>query len=136
MPTLSFSFNSDTSCTKVETLSNFEIQKSNLIIEIIKCYNPDDELDDVLEFDVEKNDCKVSNLIFKKTGNNEYEIHFDAEISLEQSKWDSVNEKFKKYAVDGEIFIDFFLELDGKEFYSEEDFEKVSDGTTTMYLDT
>ena len=68
MPTLSFSFNSNTSCTKVETLSDFEIQKSNLIIEIIKCYNPDDELDDVLEFDVEKNDCKVSNLIFKKTG--------------------------------------------------------------------
>ena len=51
MPKLSFSFNEDTGCTQIETYLDFEIQKSNLIVKIIKCYNPDDQLDDVLEFD-------------------------------------------------------------------------------------
>jgi len=136
MPKLTLSFNEDTTCTQIENLSGFDIKKSNLILEIIKCYNPDDELDDVLEFDVDKKECKVSNLSFKETGtDNCYEIHFDAEITIDQSKWDNVKDKFKKYAVNREIFVDFYLEKDNQEFYSEEDFEKTSDGITTMFLD-
>jgi|TARA_B110000261_G_C12796901_1_gene242710 hypothetical protein len=131
MTILSFSFNNDTYNTKIDLLEHIDLSKVKLNIECLKSF--DDE--DYYEVDLDKNEYEISKLNFKSTDNNTYEVTFDAKITLSEDKWQNVDEKFKKNALDGLIEVEFNLEQDGKLFEYEEGFLKDCDGQTELFLD-
>ena len=131
MTILSFSFNNDTYNTEIDLLEHIDLSKVKLNIECLKSF--DDE--DYYEVDLDKNEYEISKLNFKSTDNNTYEVTFDAKINLSEDKWQNVDEKFKKNALDGLIEVEFNLEQDGKLFEYEEGFLKVCDGQTELFLD-
>ena len=131
MTILSFSFNNDTYNTEIDLLEHIDLTKVKLNIECLKSF--DDE--DYYEVDLDKNEYEISKLNFKSTDNNTYEVTFDAKINLSEDKWQNVDEKFKKNALDGLIEVEFNLEQDGKLFEYEEGFLKVCDGQTELFLD-
>ena len=131
MTILSFSFNNDTYNTKIDLLEHIDLSKVKLNIECLKSF--DDE--DYYEVDLDKNEYEISKLNFKSTDNNTYEVTFDAKITLSEDKWQNVDEKFKKNALDGLIEVEFNLEQDGKLFEFEEGFLKDCDGQTELFLD-
>tara|TARA_B100000787_G_scaffold116519_1_gene87011 strand:- start:764 stop:1153 length:390 start_codon:yes stop_codon:yes gene_type:complete len=128
---LSFSFNNDTYNTEIDLLEHIDLSKVKLNIECLKSF--DDE--DYYEVDLDKNEYEISKLNFKSTDNNTYEVTFDAKITLSEDKWQNVDEKFKKNALDGLIEVEFNLEQDGKLFEYEEGFLKDCDGQTELFLD-
>jgi len=131
MTMLSFSFNNDTYNTEIDLLEHIDLSKVKLNIECLKSF--DDE--DYYEVDLDKNEYEISKLNFKSTDNNTYEVTFDAKINLSEDKWQNVDEKFKKNALDGLIEVEFNLEQDGKLFEYEEGFLKDCDGQTELFLD-
>tara|TARA_B110000967_G_C18419002_1_gene332904 strand:- start:37 stop:432 length:396 start_codon:yes stop_codon:yes gene_type:complete len=131
MTILSFSFNNDTYNTEIDLLEHIDLSKVKLNIECLKSF--DDE--DYYEVDLDKNEYEISKLNFKSTDNNTYEVTFDAKITLSEDKWQNVDEKFKKNALDGLIEVEFNLEQDGKLFEYEEGFLKDCDGQTELFLD-
>ena len=131
MTILSFSFNNDTYNTKIDLLEHIDLSKVKLNIECLKSF--DDE--DYYEVDLDKNEYEISKLNFKSTDNNTYEVTFDAKITLSEDKWQNVDEKFKRNALDGLIEVEFNLEQDGKLFEYEEGFLKDCDGQTELFLD-
>ena len=131
MTILSFSFNNDTYNTEIDLLEHIDLSKVKLNIECLKSF--DDE--DYYEVDLDKNEYEISKLNFKSTDNNTYEVTFDAKINLSEDKWQNVDEKFKKNALDGLIEVEFNLEQDGKLFEYEEGFLKDCDGQTELFLD-
>ncbi len=131
MTMLSFSFNNDTYNTEIDLLEHIDLSKVKLNIECLKSF--DDE--DYYEVDLDKNEYEISKLNFKSTDNNTYEVTFDAKITLSEDKWQNVDEKFKKNALDGLIEVEFNLEQDGKLFEYEEGFLKDCDGQTELFLD-
>lgn len=131
MTILSFSFNNDTYNTEIDLLEHIDLTKVKLNIECLKSF--DDE--DYYEVDLDKNEYEISKLNFKSTDNNTYEVTFDAKITLSEDKWQNVDEKFKKNALDGLIEVEFNLEQDGKLFEYEEGFLKDCDGQTELFLD-
>ena len=112
-------------------LEHIDLSKVKLNIECLKSF--DDE--DYYEVDLDKNEYEISKLNFKSTDNNTYEVTFDAKINLSEDKWQNVDEKFKKNALDGLIEVEFNLEQDGKLFEYEEGFLKDCDGQTELFLD-
>ena len=131
MTILSFSFNNDTYNTEIDLLEHIDLSKVKLNIECLKSF--DDE--DYYEVDLDKNEYEITKLNFKSTDNNTYEVTFDAKITLSEDKWQNVDEKFKKNALDGLIEVEFNLEQDGKLFEYEEGFLKDCDGQTELFLD-
>ncbi len=131
MTMLSFSFNNDTYNTEIDLLEHIDLSKVKLNIECLKSF--DDE--DYYEVDLDKNEYEISKLNFKSTDNNTYEVTFDAKINLSEDKWQNVDAKFKKNALDGLIEVEFNLEQDGKLFEYEEGFLKDCDGQTELFLD-
>ena len=83
----------------------------------------------------EKDEYEITKLKFKSNDSDNYEVTFDAKITLSDDKWQKTDENFKKNAMDGLIEVEFNLEEDGELFIYEEGFVKDCDGQTELFVD-
>ena len=132
MKLLTFAFNEDTYNTEIEVLDEtLDIKNASLKILYLKSF--DDE--DYYEFDIEENECEIKNLQFNNTGDNCYEICFDAIIKIDDEKWNNADKNFKDNAENGLIEVEFDLECNDEVFEEGDHFEKQTDGQTELYID-
>ena len=104
MTILTFAFNEDTFNTIIEIFDeDLDVKKSKLKILCIKSF--DDE--DYYEFDLNENEYEISNLKFKSSDDNCYELLFDAKIEISDEKWGNVDGNFVKNAENGLIEVEF-----------------------------
>jgi hypothetical protein len=131
MPVLSFSFNNDTYNSVIDLIEDIDLEKTSLKIECLKSFDDDD----YYELDIEKDEYEITKLKFKSNDSDNYEVTFDAKITLSDDKWQKTDENFKKNAMDGLIEVEFNLEEDGELFIYEEGFVKDCDGQTELFVD-
>lgn len=132
MTILTFAYNEDTANTIIEISDgDLDVKKSTLKILYLKSF--DDE--DYYEFDLNDNEYEISNLKFKSSGDNCYEVLFDAKIEVSDEKWGNADENFKKNAESGLIEVEFEIESNNIIYENGEHFEKQSDGQTELFID-
>ena len=134
MPTLTFAFNDDTVNTNFEVLEASlmdKVKDAKLKITCLKSYDDDD----YYEFDINEDECTISNLEFDDLDDNCWAVSFEAKITVSKDKWEKADSNFKKNAEDGMIEVDFDLEVDGELYELNDHFEKQSDGQTELFID-
>lgn len=132
MKLLTFGFNEDTYNTQIEVLDE-TLDIKNASLKILYLQSFDDE--DYYEFDIEENECEIKNLNFNNTGDNSYEIFFDAIIKIDDEKWSNADKNFIDNAESGLIEVVFDLECGDRVFEEGDHFEKQYDGQTELYID-
>jgi len=132
MKLLTFAFNEDTYNTEIKVLDEtLDLKNASLKILYLKSF--DDE--DYYGFDIEENECEIKNLQFNNTGDNCYEICFDAIIKIDNVKWSNADKNFKDNAENSLIEVVFDLECGDRVFEEGDHFEKQYDGQTELYID-
>ena len=134
MPTLTFAFNDNTFNTNFEVLEEAlmdKVKDAKLKITCLKSYDDDD----YYEFDINEDECTISNLEFDDLNDNCWTVSYEAKITISKDKWENADSNFKKNAEDGMIEVDFDLEVDGELYELNDHFEKQSDGQTELFID-
>lgn len=137
MPSLTFSFNESSINTLIEIITpilldeNLNVKDTKLKIASLKSFDDDN----YYKYDINEDEYTINNLNFADRNNNYWEVTFGALIIIDDKKWKSVDNYFKKNAENGLIKVGFNLEIDGDIFEIDEHFEIETEGQTKLFID-